>query len=375
MFCRWALLVLLVCALTAGAADAAYPGHDGEQAYDLNSYNDTEGGPPFTLVDTLQTRERTLTTCSNTDPSEATLACSYGAPSYSPDGSMLVASRTPQAGHPELMLVASDGTDPRLLPPLTADDEQPSFLPSGHALVFTGRVSAGRPTNLYSVGISGRDLRRLTSAGGADPAPCANGSIAYIRGSGEHGRLYLRAGGGALHRLSTLEASAPTCAPDSRTVAFIHQGSLYVVSSNGRNLRLVTKASGYGPKDEPDSKTGAFADTFSPDGGQIAMLVDYNVDSANGSEEALVSVNLHGRTTEPTLVIETARSPVTRARTTTRRRTACHGSRWKAQIQPSRCSEARPPRPAGKHRSPTSNSGRAGISWRRSAARAFRCSR
>ncbi len=202
------------------------------------------------------------------------------------------------------MLLASDGSDPRLLPPLTAGDEQPAFLPSGRALVFSGRATARATPDLYSVATSGRGLRRLTTGGGTDPAPCANGSIAYIRGSGEHARLYLRIGGRSVsHRLSTLEASAPSCAPDSRTIAFIHQGELFVVSSTGRRLQLVTRASGYGPRDEPDSGSGAFADTFSPDGNQIAMLVDYNVDSANGSEEALASVNLRGRTTAPKLVI------------------------------------------------------------------------
>ena len=232
------------------------------------------------------------------------MACSYGAPSYSPDGRTIVVSQSPQSGSPSLVLLASDGSSSRLLAPLTADDEQPAFLPSGRALVFTGRATAEATPNLYSVATSGHDLRRLTTAGGADPAPCANGSIAYVRGSGEHARLYLRsADGSASHRLSTLEASGPSCSPNSRTIAFIHQGELFVVSSTGRGLRLVTKASGYGPKDEPGSSSGAFADTFSPDGSQIAMLVDYNIDSANGSEEALVSVDLHGRTTAPKLVI------------------------------------------------------------------------
>ena len=135
--------------LPAGIAHAEYPGHDGEQAYDLNSYNDTEGGQPYTLVDALQTRERTLTACRNPDPSVARLACSYGAPSYSPDGRTAVVSTASQTVGSRMMLLGSDGSDSRTLPRLTADDEQPAFLPSGRALVFAGRATVNAPFNLY----------------------------------------------------------------------------------------------------------------------------------------------------------------------------------------------------------------------------------
>ena len=68
LVCRCTLVALVAGALPAGIAHAEYPGHDGEQAYDLNSYNDTEGGPPYTLVDALQTRERTLAACRKPRP-------------------------------------------------------------------------------------------------------------------------------------------------------------------------------------------------------------------------------------------------------------------------------------------------------------------
>ena len=290
----------------ATAARAEYPGHNGSLAYELFSYGDTEGGPPFTLSDAIIVGHQTIASCTNNGPN-GQLQCDFGAPSFSPDGQTVVFSREvaaagtsaayqPTAGR--LMLTAADGTNPQMLPRLTADDEQPAFLPSGSALVFTGRTAAGSNPNLYSVNTDGTGLKQLTTAGGSQPAPCANGAVAYI----EKDRLYLRNRNGSTRRLTRIASWAPSCAPNSRTIAFLHAGQLYVIGSKGTQLRRVSKASGYGPGGV-DSGSSAYADTFSPDGTRIAMMVGYDVLTQNGSEEALVRVGLRGHRVGSTMVI------------------------------------------------------------------------
>jgi Tol biopolymer transport system component len=197
------------------------------------------------------------------------------------------------------MLVGADGGKPRLLPRLTADDEQPTFLPSGAALVFVGRTSPNAKANLYTVNTDGSDLRKLTSAGGSQPAPCTDGAIVYVN----RDKLYLRERHGSSRLLTRIEATAPSCAPNSRTIAFIHAGELYVIARDGRRQRLLTRASRYGAGPGEGYGSGAYADTFSPDGKQIAMLVGYDVLSQNGSEEALVDVDLRGHRTARKLVV------------------------------------------------------------------------
>lgn len=85
-----------------------------------------------------------------------------------------------------LMLVDAAGASERSLPRYMSDDEHRAFMPSGGTIVFDGRASAGAKPSLYTVATGGTGLRRL-SIDGAEPAPCANGTIVFVR----NGDLYL----------------------------------------------------------------------------------------------------------------------------------------------------------------------------------------
>ncbi len=94
----------------------------------------------------------------------------YGTPVWSPRGD-LVAFTKQNAGRFHIGVMRTDGSEERLL---TASflDEGPSWSPNGRVIMFTreSQGESGAPA-LYSVDISGRNLRRVATPGAAsDPA-------------------------------------------------------------------------------------------------------------------------------------------------------------------------------------------------------------
>lgn len=94
----------------------------------------------------------------------------YGTPVWSPRGD-LIAFTKQNSGRFHIGVMRTDGSEERLL---TASflDEGPTWSPNGRVIMFTRETQgAGGAPALYSVDISGRNLRRVVSDGPAsDPA-------------------------------------------------------------------------------------------------------------------------------------------------------------------------------------------------------------
>ncbi|KPU84233.1 translocation protein TolB, partial [Marinosulfonomonas sp. PRT-SC04] len=94
----------------------------------------------------------------------------YGTPVWSPRGD-LVAFTKQSKGRFHIGVMRVDGSEERLL---TASflDEGPSWSPNGRVIMFMRETAGtGGAVSLYSVDISGRNLRRVKTNGGAsDPA-------------------------------------------------------------------------------------------------------------------------------------------------------------------------------------------------------------
>ena len=94
----------------------------------------------------------------------------YGTPVWSPRGD-LIAFTKQNAGRFHIGVMRTDGSEERLL---TASflDESPTWAPNGRVLMFSRETQgATGATALYSVDISGRNLKRVpTPAGGSDPS-------------------------------------------------------------------------------------------------------------------------------------------------------------------------------------------------------------
>ena len=92
----------------------------------------------------------------------------YGTPVWSPRGDMIAFTKSHQ-GRFHIGVMRTDGSEERLL---TASflDEGPTWAPNGRVIMFTREVAGGNPS-LYTVDISGRNLRRLPlDMSASDPA-------------------------------------------------------------------------------------------------------------------------------------------------------------------------------------------------------------
>lgn len=94
----------------------------------------------------------------------------YGTPVWSPRGD-LIAFTKQNNGRFHIGVMRLDGSEERLL---TASflDESPTWAPNGRVIMFTRETQgAGGESSLYSVDISGRNLKRVATAGASsDPA-------------------------------------------------------------------------------------------------------------------------------------------------------------------------------------------------------------
>jgi TolB protein len=94
----------------------------------------------------------------------------YGTPVWSPRGDMIAFTKQNE-GRFHIGVMLTDGSEERLL---TASflDEGPTWAPNGRVIMFTREsAGAGGQSALFSVDISGRNLRQITTEGAAsDPA-------------------------------------------------------------------------------------------------------------------------------------------------------------------------------------------------------------
>jgi TolB protein len=94
----------------------------------------------------------------------------YGTPVWSPRGD-LIAFTKQEAGRFHIGVMRTDGSEERLLTSSFLD-EGPTWAPNGRVIMFARETQgADGTTGLYSVDITGRNLRRVsTPQGGSDPS-------------------------------------------------------------------------------------------------------------------------------------------------------------------------------------------------------------
>jgi Tol biopolymer transport system component len=133
--------------------------------------------------------------------------------------------------------VNADRSGFRQFAPVTADDGEPAYAPSGSALAFTGRVGSRR--DLYVRGTAegtGIPIVRRATA----PDWSSRNRIAFVR----RGTIYSTPprAGGRPRRIA--RGTAPSWSPSGRSIAFARSGGIYVARADGTALRRAVRCPG-----------------------------------------------------------------------------------------------------------------------------------
>lgn len=267
------LLGLALLAAGAPAAEATFAGSNGRIVFAVSGTDVGQGGPDSTYEE-LRTvasngkRDQSVEGCLRTggEPEAGNCDLSYSAPVWSPDGRRLAFDAGDSLG-----LIDPDGSGLRLLDPVSSDDGEPAFSPSGRALAFTAKAGAQR--NLHVISTAGSGVRRVVRDA-RSPDWSSRGRIAFAR----RGVLYsVRSGGKGLQRLT--RGREPGWSASGRSIAFARRGGIYVARADGSRVRRLVRCSGCAmPAFSPNGKLLVYDDrglrvVRVPDGRRVSTLV------------------------------------------------------------------------------------------------------
>jgi dipeptidyl aminopeptidase/acylaminoacyl peptidase len=299
----WFLVPLLVvlCA-TASPALASFPGRNGAIVYGWVGESSYRAGPTASSIRAVEPTSgivRVLRDCPLRFGPTSYTDCGVGSPRYSPDGQTIAFTTIqttpdftggPWQSEPGLTTMGADGTA------VQAHATQhtysgPAWAPSGDRLLLQRDLPVPgypRPTALFLATLDGSELNqvapawssaadwssrgqiayvrdrnadpaclrscldifitrlggtphRLTYRGGSGPSWSPHGTrLAFVRssGSGRAGIYLVRRDGSSLRRLAR-RGWDPVWSPNGRWIAFVRYGDLYVIRTNGRDLRRV----------------------------------------------------------------------------------------------------------------------------------------
>jgi hypothetical protein len=225
--------VALVAALfvSAGSAEAAFPGGDGLLAVQPLS------GTGIVLVNADGSGERRV--C---PPAASGAWCRLIRPQWSPDGRRLVASFR-GGGY---WVIYPDGS---------CLDSGCQGFGGGFDTAFMNNpallTAVGQQGSLVEYGIDGVAQKVLLSGAMSDPVWSSRGKLAVVRG----GWIWVGSPH-TLHRLA--HGSAPSWSPDGRQIVFARRGWLMIGQVRGSSLRTLVR--GAAPAWSPDGKWIAFFD-------------------------------------------------------------------------------------------------------------------
>jgi hypothetical protein len=245
----WLLLALIaLAAAVAPAAEATFPGRNGEIAFAQRATSGdlVEPTVEHTRIATRHAtfgRERVLVDCELTGGVPTGGNCagrSYTSPSYSPDGGRIVFDAGERIG-----VMAADGSGLALLPAVTANDGDPAFSGDGRRIVFTGTNERGT-TDLYVRSAAGGAAQLIVNDAG-EPSWSSRGVIAYVRS----GNIYVARPGGR-HRRFVTSGVSPDWSPDGRRLLLVRPlatltfdlpiGRMFQVGAHGEGLRRIGPA-------------------------------------------------------------------------------------------------------------------------------------
>jgi TolB protein len=193
-------------------------------------------------------------------------------PKWSPDGKR-IAYASQLGDNEDVWIVNADGTGARNVTRHPATDSHPSWSPDGRSLVFCSTRGDGENDDIYSIGVDGTGLVRLTDNGLAwdtFPSFSPDGRQILFRrllrqrtadGTLTNSEIMVMDRDGANVKNLTRHPHFdgwPAWSPDGRRIAFSSNRSdlyqLYVMDADGSNLRqaAVSQATDVRPQWLPD---------------------------------------------------------------------------------------------------------------------------
>ena len=183
----------------------------------------------------------------NPDGSDETrltdLAGAETSPTWSPDGEQIAFS-TSTVEEGDVYVMNSDGTELIRLTDLPGVEIEPNWSPDGKRIAFS--TEWVDRADVYVMNSDGSELRRLTdpAVGESSPTWSPDGDmLAFYRQTDEGAKIVIANEDGSDQREVSppsedeLSFSAPVWSPDGKQLAFTDQSAIWVVDSDGRNVR------------------------------------------------------------------------------------------------------------------------------------------
>jgi Tol biopolymer transport system component len=171
------------------------------------------------------------------------LAGVESSPTWSPDGEQIAFS-TSTGEEGDIYVMNSDGTDLTRLTDLPSVEIEPVWSPDGKRIAFSTEWIDR--ADVYVVNSDGSELRRLTdpAVGETSPAWSPDGDmLAFYRETDRGSRIGIANEDGSDRREvvppteDELAISAPVWSPDGKQLTFTDQSTVWLVDSDGRNVR------------------------------------------------------------------------------------------------------------------------------------------
>jgi TolB protein len=256
---------LVALALTAGSAQASFPGRNGAIAYGWTGKSAFRAGPTHTsirAVDPRTGRVRVLRDCPlRVNESVPYTDCSVSAPRYSPDGRRIAFPTIritpdfmgrPWLFQPGIARMAWDGTGLEEHP-VAHTYWDLAWAPAADRLLLV------REQGVFLASLDGAELSQALPAPSQAPDWSSRAEIAFERDED----IFVTRLGGSPRRLTYRGGSNPSWSPHGTKLAFVRQvrngrANVYLVRRDGRGLRRLTRAGAYNPVWSPNGKWIAF---------------------------------------------------------------------------------------------------------------------